>query len=61
MHPDDAAASALPTGDRVEIGNARGEVVLHAKLFDGVQARRGDRRRHLAEHAPTSAARASTS
>ena len=31
------ARSALADGDRVEIGNRRGEVVLHAKLFDGVQ------------------------
>ena len=49
IHPDDAAALGIAAGDRVEIGNTRGEVVLHAKLFDGVQARRGHRRRHLAE------------
>ena len=24
-------------GDRVRIGNAQGSVVLHARLFDGVQ------------------------
>jgi anaerobic selenocysteine-containing dehydrogenase len=37
VHPDDAAALGLAAGDRVEIGNARGEVVLHAKLFDGMR------------------------
>ena len=37
IHPDDAAALGLADGDRVEIGNRRGEVVLHAKLFDGVK------------------------
>jgi anaerobic selenocysteine-containing dehydrogenase len=37
VHPADAAALGLATGDRVEIGNRRGEVVLHAKLFDGVR------------------------
>jgi len=37
IHPDDAAALGLAAGDRVEIGNLRGEVVLHAKPFDGVR------------------------
>jgi anaerobic selenocysteine-containing dehydrogenase len=37
IHPDDAAALNLADGARVEIGNRRGEVVLHAKLFDGVR------------------------
>ncbi|MBX3575657.1 MAG: molybdopterin oxidoreductase family protein [Rhizobiaceae bacterium] len=37
IHPDDAEHLGLAGGDRVEIGNARGEVVLHAKLFDGVR------------------------
>jgi anaerobic selenocysteine-containing dehydrogenase len=37
IHPEDAAALGLAAGDRVEIGNTRGEVVLHAKLFDGVR------------------------
>ncbi len=36
IHPDDAAALSLSSGDRVEIGNNRGEVVLHAKIFDGL-------------------------
>lgn len=37
IHPEDAAVAGLNDGDRVEIGNARGEVLLHAKLFDGVR------------------------
>ncbi len=37
VHPLDAAELAIADGGRVEIGNVRGEVVLHAKLFDGVQ------------------------
>jgi anaerobic selenocysteine-containing dehydrogenase len=37
IHPEDAAALGIADGDRVEIGNIRGEVVLHAKLFDGVR------------------------
>ncbi|TDH38919.1 molybdopterin oxidoreductase family protein [Pseudohoeflea suaedae] len=39
VHPDDAEMSGLATGDRVEIGNGRGEVVLHAKVT--VEAKRG--------------------
>ena len=37
IHPQDAAALGLADGDRVEIGNPRGEVVLHARLFDGLK------------------------
>jgi anaerobic selenocysteine-containing dehydrogenase len=37
LHPQDAESLGLAEGDRVEIGNPRGEVVLHAKLFDGVK------------------------
>lgn len=37
IHSEDAARFGLSDGDRVEIGNRRGEVVLHAKLFDGVR------------------------
>ncbi len=37
LHPEDAASLGLAEGDRVEIGNHRGEVVLHAKVFDGVR------------------------
>ncbi len=36
IHPEDAAALSIVDGDRVEIGNTRGEVVLHATLFAGV-------------------------
>jgi anaerobic selenocysteine-containing dehydrogenase len=37
IHPEDAAELAIASGDRVEIGNSRGEVVLHAKLFNGMK------------------------
>jgi anaerobic selenocysteine-containing dehydrogenase len=37
IHPQDAAALGFTDGARVEIGNRRGEVVLHARLFDGVR------------------------
>src|SRR5690606_20983004 len=37
VHPEDADRLGLADGDRVEIGNKRGEVVLHAKLFDGLR------------------------
>ncbi|WP_442577785.1 molybdopterin-containing oxidoreductase family protein [Mesorhizobium sp. ASY16-5R] len=37
IHPEDATALGLDEGSRVEVGNRRGEVVLHAKLFDGVR------------------------
>ena len=37
IHPHDAAELDLSDGDRVEIGNQRGEIVLHARLFDGVK------------------------
>ncbi len=37
MHPDDAAAAGIGDGDEVVLGNTRGEVRLHAKLFDGVR------------------------
>ncbi|MDR3493982.1 MAG: molybdopterin oxidoreductase family protein [Ancalomicrobiaceae bacterium] len=37
MHPDDATNLGLAAGDRVRLGNTRGEVVLHVKLFDGVK------------------------
>ncbi|MBN9071230.1 MAG: molybdopterin oxidoreductase family protein [Rhizobiales bacterium] len=37
VHPDDAAMLKIGEGDRVEVGNRRGEVVLHAKFFDGVK------------------------
>jgi len=34
IHPDDAATLGITDGDRVEIGNRRGELVLHAKVQD---------------------------
>ena len=37
LHPADAARAGIADGDRVRLGNARGEVVLHARLFDGLQ------------------------
>ena len=37
LHPDDAAALGIGEGDRVVLGNARGEVRLHAMIFDGVR------------------------
>jgi anaerobic selenocysteine-containing dehydrogenase len=37
VHPDDAARLGIAEGARVRLGNERGQVVVHAKLFDGVQ------------------------
>ncbi|MBP2292806.1 molybdopterin-containing oxidoreductase family protein [Azospirillum rugosum] len=37
IHPDDAAALGVAEGDRVEVANRRGSVLLHARLFDGVR------------------------
>ncbi len=37
LHPADAAARGIAEGARVRLGNARGEVVLHARLADGMQ------------------------
>jgi anaerobic selenocysteine-containing dehydrogenase len=37
IHPTDAAALAIGDGDEVVLGNRRGQVRLHAKLFDGVR------------------------
>jgi anaerobic selenocysteine-containing dehydrogenase len=37
IHPDDAAALSVATGELVTLGNRRGQVRLHAKLFDGVR------------------------
>ena len=36
VHPQDAAPLGIADGDKVVLGNLRGEVRLHAKLFDGV-------------------------
>jgi anaerobic selenocysteine-containing dehydrogenase len=37
IHPDDASPLGLQSGDEVVLGNARGQVRLHARLFDGVR------------------------
>jgi anaerobic selenocysteine-containing dehydrogenase len=37
IHPDDARACEITDGDYVVLGNKRGEVRLHAKLFAGVR------------------------
>jgi anaerobic selenocysteine-containing dehydrogenase len=37
VHPQDLAALNLADGARVALGNARGQVTLHAKAFDGLQ------------------------
>ena len=37
IHPDDAAALSIADGDKVILGNERGEVRLHAKSFDGMR------------------------
>ena len=37
LHPADAMRLGVADGERVLLGNARGEVVLHARLFDGLQ------------------------
>jgi anaerobic selenocysteine-containing dehydrogenase len=37
IHPDDAAALGIAHGDKVVLGNRRGEVRLHATVFPGVR------------------------
>jgi anaerobic selenocysteine-containing dehydrogenase len=37
MHPEDANAAGIADGQKVVIGNSRGEVRLHVRLFDGVR------------------------
>ncbi len=37
IHTDDASAHAITDGARVSMGNARGEIILHARVFDGLQ------------------------
>ncbi|MDF1791513.1 MAG: molybdopterin oxidoreductase family protein [Thalassobaculaceae bacterium] len=37
IHPDAGADLGIAEGGRVRLGNEQGSVVLHAKLFDGVQ------------------------
>ncbi|EGP09571.1 anaerobic dehydrogenase [Bradyrhizobiaceae bacterium SG-6C] len=37
IHPDDAVSFSIADGDKVILGNPRGEVRLHAKIFEGVR------------------------
>jgi anaerobic selenocysteine-containing dehydrogenase len=37
VHPADAAPKGIADGDLVRLKNARGEVLIHARLFDGVR------------------------
>ena len=37
IHPDDASKLGLEQGGRVRLGNARGEVVVHVRITDGMQ------------------------
>jgi anaerobic selenocysteine-containing dehydrogenase len=37
IHPDDAAAQGIGDGEEVVLGNKRGQVRLHARIFDGVR------------------------
>jgi anaerobic selenocysteine-containing dehydrogenase len=37
IHPADAAAADIGDGDEVVIGNERGEVILHARIYDGMR------------------------
>jgi anaerobic selenocysteine-containing dehydrogenase len=38
VHPDDAAGLGIADGALARLGNGRGEVLLHARLFDGMHA-----------------------
>jgi len=37
VHPEDMTALAIADGAKVKLGSARGEVILHAKAFEGVR------------------------
>ena len=37
MHPEDLLRLGLVDGQRIRMGNERGEIILHAEAFDGVQ------------------------
>ncbi len=37
VHPDDCAGLGITDGERVQVGNARGAIIVHAKAFDGLQ------------------------
>jgi anaerobic selenocysteine-containing dehydrogenase len=37
IHPEDAITADIGDGDEVTVGNRRGEVILHARVYDGVR------------------------
>ncbi len=37
LHPEDGRRLGIAEGDRVRLGNRRGSIVVHARLFDGLQ------------------------
>ena len=37
IHPADGAKLAIAEGDRLRLGNRRGSIVLHARIFGGLQ------------------------
>jgi anaerobic selenocysteine-containing dehydrogenase len=37
IHPQTTASLGIDDGERVRLGNDQGSLVLHAKVFDGVQ------------------------
>jgi anaerobic selenocysteine-containing dehydrogenase len=37
IHPQDAAPLGIADGDAVALGNLRGQVLLHARHFDGLR------------------------
>jgi len=37
IHPKDANALGISTGDQIQLGNKRGQVTLKAEIFDGIQ------------------------
>ncbi len=37
IHPMDASALGIDNGQRIQIGNSRGQVTVHAEFFDGVK------------------------
>ena len=49
VHPDTADGLGVTEDALVVLGNKRGEVKVHAHLFDGVQPRCGGGRRDLAQ------------
>jgi anaerobic selenocysteine-containing dehydrogenase len=37
LHPNDAIALSIANGQRIKIGNKRGQITLHAEFFEGIQ------------------------